>query len=366
MDGRILGYNVIAASMLSRHAGLMALRNEAFHRTHVGNGRAPQPTRHVAVLTYADGQTLDVIGPLEVFAAASRWLSDHGRAPAYRVEVLAAAVGPVRMASGLHILATRAFRNVRSGIDTLLVAGGEGTVAAMQDRALLAWLRRVAARVRRLGSVCTGTFILAEAGLLDGRRVTTHWRTCAALAKRYPQLTVDPDPIFVRDGNVYTSAGVTAGMDLALALVEEDCGRDVAMQVARGLVLFLRRPGGQAQFSAQLAMQAADREPLRELQAWIADHLDADLSVPALAARVAMSPRNFARVFTHQVGVTPGRFVEQLRIEAARRRLEESTHGVDAVAAQCGFGSAESMRLAFMRRLRVPPSAYRHRFTQLH
>ena len=344
----------------------MALRNEAFHRTHVGNGRAPQPTRHVAVLTYADGQTLDVIGPLEVFAAASRWLSDHGRAPAYRVEVLAAAVGPVRMASGLHILATRAFRNVRSGIDTLLVAGGEGTVAAMQDRALLAWLRRVAARVRRLGSVCTGTFILAEAGLLDGRRVTTHWRTCAALAKRYPQLTVDPDPIFVRDGNVYTSAGVTAGMDLALALVEEDCGRDVAMQVARGLVLFLRRPGGQAQFSAQLALQAADREPLRELQAWIADHLDADLSVPALAARVAMSPRNFARVFTHQVGVTPGRFVEQLRIEAARRRLEESTHGVDAVAAQCGFGSAESMRLAFVRRLRVPPSAYRHRFTQLH
>jgi transcriptional regulator GlxA family with amidase domain len=211
--------------------------------------------------------------------------------------------------------------------------------------------------------VCTGAFVLAAAGLLDGRRATTHWRSCASLARRYPQITVDADPIFVRDGNIYTSAGVTAGMDLALALVEEDHGREVALHVARELVLFLRRPGGQSQFSAQLAVQAADREPLRELQAWIADHLDQDLSIPALAARVAMSERNFARVFTREVGVTPARFVETARIEAARRRLEESSHGVEAVAAQCGFGTAESMRRTFLRRLRVPPSAYRHRFT---
>ncbi|HVN84128.1 MAG TPA: GlxA family transcriptional regulator [Candidatus Binatia bacterium] len=326
-----------------------------------------QATRHIALVAYPDAQILDVIGPLEVFSSAARWLGERGRTtPAYTVEVLATRSGPLRMSSGIELVAARATASVRRGIDTLLVAGGLGTQAAMQDRALLAWLRHVRPRVRRFGSVCSGTFILAEAGLLDGRRVTTHWQWCAPLAERYPQLTVDPDPIFVRDGDVYTSAGVTAGMDLALALVEEDHGRDVALQVARGLVLFLRRPGGQSQFSAQLAVQSADREPIRELQSWIADHLEADLSVPALAARVAMSPRNFARVFTQQVGVTPARFVETLRIEAARRRLEESTHGVDLVAAQCGFGSAEAMRLAFQRRLRVAPTAYRHRFAQLH
>jgi transcriptional regulator GlxA family with amidase domain len=220
----------------------------------------------------------------------------------------------------------------------------------------------MASRVRRLASVCSGTFLLAEAGLLDGRRVTTHWRGCDELARRYPALTVERDPIFVRDGTVYTSAGVTAGMDLALALVEEDHGRQVALRVARQLVMFLKRPGGQSQFSAQLALQTADREPLRELQAWIADHLDGDLSVPVLAAEVAMSERNFARIFTRQVGVTPARFVERARVEGARRRLEESTDGVEMVAVRCGFGSAEVMRRAFLRLLGVPPSAYRGRF----
>jgi transcriptional regulator GlxA family with amidase domain len=227
---------------------------------------------------------------------------------------------------------------------------------------VLAWLRRLAPRVRRIGSVCTGTFVLAAAGLLAGRRVTTHWNSAARLQQMFPALRVDADPIFIKDGKVYTSAGVTAGMDLALALVEEDCGREVAMAVARALVLFLKRPGGQSQFSAQLAAQAADREPLRELQAWIIDHVGADCSVPALAARVAMSPRNFARVFAREVGMTPGRFVERARVEAARRRLEESDDGVDGVAARCGFGSAEGMRKAFLRTLRVPPSAYRSRF----
>ena len=185
---------------------------------------------------------------------------------------------------------------------------------------------------------------------------------CDELARRYPKITVERDPIFVYDRGVYTSAGVTAGMDLALALVEEDHGRELALRVARQLVMFLKRPGGQSQFSAQLAVQAADRDPLRELQAWIADHLDTDLSVPTLAAEVAMSERNFARVFTREVGLTPARFVERARVEGARRRLEESTDGVDAVAAQCGFGSAEVMRRAFLRLLGVPPSAYRGRF----
>jgi transcriptional regulator GlxA family with amidase domain len=304
-----------------------------------------------------------VTGPLEVFAIASRWLRHSvGGAAGYEIELLAATAGAVVMSSGLRLVADRSYRAVRGGIDTLLIAGGEGVTTAIGDRALLAWLRRIAPRVRRLGSVCTGTFVLAEAGLLGGCRVTTHWRACAQLAERYPDLSVDPDPIFVRDGKIYTSAGVTAGMDLALALIEEDHGRELALKVARDLVLFLRRPGGQSQFSAQLATQAADREPIRELQAWIVEHVDEDLAVPALADRVAMSPRNFARVFVQQVGVTPARFIEKVRVEAARRRLEESAAGVDAVASQCGFGGAESMRRAFLRTLRVSPSAYRHRF----
>ncbi len=321
--------------------------------------------RRIAIVAFPNLQVLDVTGPHEVFARTARWLCEQGRRTdlAYTTELLATAPGVIAASSGLRLVVDRPLHEVRGSIDTLLVAGGTGTPAAMQDQTLLRWLRRVAPRVRRLGSVCTGAFILAEAGLLNGRRATTHWGSCAAMARRYPHVTVDADPIFVRDGNVYTSAGVTAGMDLALAMVEEDHGREVALQVARELVLFLRRPGGQSQFSSQLAVQAADREPLRELQAWIADHVGDDLSVPALAERVAMSPRNFARVFTREVGVTPARFVETARVEVARRRLEESSNGVDAVAAQCGFGTAESMRRTFLRHLHVPPSAYRHRFT---
>jgi transcriptional regulator GlxA family with amidase domain len=335
----------------------------------VGTRRqAPRPagdaTRRVAVVAFAGVQMLDVIGPLEVFSSASRWLARQcGRTtPAYTVEILAARAGAVRASSGVHLVADRAYCDVRGGLDTLLVAGGDGTAAAMGDRALLAWLRRMAPRVSRLGSVCSGTFVLAEAGLLDGRRVTTHWAVCQALAARYPTVQVDPDPIFVRDGQLITSAGVTAGMDLALALVEDDHGRDVALEVARQLVLFLRRPGGQSQFSAQLAAQAAEREPIRELQAWIGEHPDADLAVPALAQRAAMSPRNFSRVFAQQVGMTPGRYVEAVRVETARRRLEESADGVEGVAAAAGFGSSESMRRAFLRTVRVAPNAYRSRF----
>jgi transcriptional regulator GlxA family with amidase domain len=321
-------------------------------------------TRHVALVAFPGVQVLDVTGPLEVFSQASRRLFETTKRnePEYTVEVVARRAGPISTSSGIRLLADRAVGEVSGGVDTLLVAGGAGTVAAMKDELLLAWLRRMARRVRRLGSVCSGTFLLAEAGLLDGRRATTHWQFCRELAQRYPRVAVDEDPIFVRDGNVYTSAGVTAGMDLALALVEEDHGREIALAVARQLVLFLKRPGGQSQFSAQIAVQAADREPLRAVQLWIADHLDADLSVPVLARRAAMSERNFSRRFTRETGATPGDFVLRARVEAARRRLEESSEGVDTIAAQCGFGSAEVMRRAFSRTLRVPPSAYRMRF----
>lgn len=315
------------------------------------------------MVVFPDVQILDVMGPLEVFGCASRLLAARANGPvdAYRVEVVATRAGILRCSSGMRLVADRSLRSVR-GVDTLLVAGGVGTAAALRDAELVRWVRGMAPRVRRLGSVCSGSFVLAEAGLLDGRRATTHWEWCATLAERYPAVTVAADPIFVRDGKVYTSAGVTAGMDLALALVEEDYGREIALDVARQLVMFLRRPGGQSQFSAQLAAQTADREPLRDLQSWISEHPEADLSVPALARRVAMSPRNFARVFTREVGMTPARFVESVRVEAARRRLEESASGVDNVAAACGFGTAESMRRAFLRIVRVPPAAYRHRF----
>ena len=323
-----------------------------------------QSTRRIAVVAFPGVQILDVTGPLEVFATAARFARawhPAGRR-AYAVEVLAREAGPLRTQSGIGLVADRGFRAVRGGIDTLLVAGGAGTSTAMADGALLAWLRRIAPRVRRLGSVCSGTFVLAEAGLLDGRRATTHWSVGPALAARYPRVQVEPDRIFVHDRGVYSSAGVTAGMDLALAMVEDDLGRDVALQTARQLVLFLKRPGGQSQFSTQLAVQAADREPIRELQAWVAEHPEGDCSIRALARRVAMSPRNFARVFVREVGVTPARFVERTRIEAARRRLEESTDGVEDVATACGFGGAESMRRTFLRLVGVPPSGYRGRF----
>jgi len=327
----------------------------------------PKPAPHrVAMVAFPDAQILDVVGPLEVFSRTSRMLSDEGRrGPSpYAVELLAPARGAVVTSSGIALVASRSFREVRGGIDTLFVAGGRGVEAVLHDKALIRWLRQMSRKVGRLASVCTGAFLLAEAGVLDGKRAATHWRSCARLAERYPEIAVDPEPIFVRQGRVYTTAGVTAGMDLALALVEEDHGPQVARQVARELVLFLKRPGGQSQFSAQLQTQLSDRAPLLDLTSWISDHLGADLSVAALAQRVGMSPRNFARVFGRSAGVTPARHVEQLRVEAARRRLEESRSTVDEIAAQCGFGTRESMRRSFQRRLRVSPTAYRSRFAE--
>jgi transcriptional regulator GlxA family with amidase domain len=322
--------------------------------------------RRIVMVAFPDAQIIDITGPLEVFGRAARLLSDERgwRIPAYTVEIVATKAGTFATSSGIRLIADRSIANVRGPIDTLLVAGGRGTTDAVSDRALIEWLRRIARRTRRLCSVCTGAFLLAEAGLLDGLSATTHWRQCARLAAQYPAVSVETDPIFVRTGKIFTSAGVTAGIDLALALLEDDHGRDVALAVARELVMFLRRPGGQSQFSVQLSTQQADREPIRDLQRWIGDHLGADLSVEALARRAAMSPRNFARVFTREVGMTPGEFVENLRVEAARRRLEESSEGVDSIASECGFGTRESMRRAFIRTLHVPPSAYRSRFHQ--
>jgi transcriptional regulator GlxA family with amidase domain len=312
--------------------------------------------RRVVIVVFPGVQTLDVTGPAEVLRAASLI-----HPPGYEVTVGATQQGPISTSSVSFVPDAR-LDQLTGPIDTLIVAGGSGARRAEEHPWLTEWIAEAAKRSRRVASVCTGAFLLARAGVLDGRRATTHWASCAELARRYPAVTVEPDPIFVRDGNVATSAGVTAGMDLALSLVEEDLGRDVALEAARWLVVFLQRPGGQAQFSAQLAAQVADRAPLRELQAWIPDHLDEDLSVPALARRACMSDRNFARAFRRETGMTPGAYVENARVERARIALETGDLPVEAIAHQAGFGTVETMRRAFRRQVGVSPADYRTRF----
>jgi transcriptional regulator GlxA family with amidase domain len=316
------------------------------------------------MLAFPDVQMLDVTGPLEVFSRTTRWLRDSGTssATAYSVEIVGLTRGVFRASSGLRLYADHRFGEVGRGIDTLMIAGGKGAERHCKNAPLLRWIRRQAGWVRRLASVCTGAFFLGEAGLLEGRRATTHWAWCDRLGKRYPDVRVEADRIFVREGKIYTSAGVTAGMDLALAMVEEDHGRKVALAVARELVMYLQRPGGQSQFSAQLEVQLAEQQPLRDLQAHIVDHPAEDLAVETLARRVAMSPRNFARVFTREVGTTPARFVTSGRVETARRLLEESSEGLDRICSLSGFGTPESMRRAFLRIVGVTPSQYRERF----
>jgi transcriptional regulator GlxA family with amidase domain len=310
------------------------------------------------VVAFDGVQSLDVTGPVEVLTRGGELAEDP-----YDVEVVGARPGEVVTSSGLRWLLARGLGDVRGRIDTLIVAGGEGTAAAMADVRLLAAIRRTAARAERVASVCSGAFLLAEAGLLAGRRVTTHWDSCELLARRYPEVEVDPEPIFVRDGRVSTSAGVTAGMDLALAFVEEDHGREVALATARRLVMYVQRPGGQAQFSGVLRAQAvAARGPLLEVQRWVQAHPAADCSVEALAARAAMSPRNFARAFVREAGATPARWVEQVRIEAARLLLETTDVPVEGIAVDSGFRTAETLRRAFLRHLRVAPTDYRKRF----
>ncbi|MFE6101966.1 GlxA family transcriptional regulator [Streptomyces laurentii] len=318
-----------------------------------------QRSRSVLVVLYDGVQTLDVTGPVEVFVGGAR---AAGRPGAYTIRTASLDGGPVRTSCGLRILPDTSLAEAVAGgpPHTLLVPGGHGS--RTPDPGLVAWLRTHGSAAERLVGVCTGTVLLAEAGQLDGHRVTTHWVACDLLARDHPEVTVDPDPIFVRDGRIATSAGVTAGIDLALALLEEDLGRDAALTVARYLVVFLRRPGNQAQFSASLATQTARREPLRDVQHWIAEHPEDDLSVPVLAARARLSPRHFARAFRAETGTTPGRYVDRVRLEHARRLLEESARGVEEVARAAGYGTPEAMRRAFVKALGTPPADYRRRF----
>jgi len=331
------------------------------------NGKSPlEPlTRRIVFVAGPGVEILDLVGPLQVFARASEMhaMENSASPPIYSVEVVTVSSRRSLVANcGLRITADKTFREVRGKIDTLLVAGGDAIEQNETKPEAVRWLKRISPQIRRIGSVCTGAMLLARAGLLDGRRATTHWNWCQALIKHAPRTDVDPHPIFVRDDNVYTSAGVTAGMDLALALVEEDHGSRLALQVARNLVLYLRRPGGQSQFSAALSLQLTDRKPLRELEAWVLDNLYKPLTVPVLAQRVAMSPRNFARVFAKEMKTTPAKFVERLRVEAARRRLEESHNSMEMIADECGFGNINSMRNVFQRTLKIAPGQYRRHF----
>jgi transcriptional regulator GlxA family with amidase domain len=322
-------------------------------------------TRRIVFVAGSGVEILDLVGPLQVFARSSEMhaRTNPGSPPIYSVEVVTISSRRSLIANcGVRITADTTLRELRGKIDTLLVAGGDAIEQNEINPEAVRWLKKNAGRIRRIGSVCTGAMLLARAGLLDGRRATTHWNWCQTLIKRAPRAHVDAEPIFVRDENVYTSAGVTAGMDLALALVEEDHGSRLALQVARNLVLYLRRPGGQSQFSAALSLQLTDRKPLRELEAWVLDNLQEPLAVPLLAERVAMSPRNFARVFTKEMNTTPAKFVERLRVEAARRRLEESHNSMEMIADECGFGNVNSMRNVFQRTLKIAPGQYRRHF----
>ncbi|HVW31737.1 MAG TPA: helix-turn-helix domain-containing protein [Acidimicrobiia bacterium] len=319
--------------------------------------------REVVVAGHPGVLGMELTGACDIIGLANAVAAEAGRPPPYRLTVASMGGGPLELWGGLQLAGTADLAGLRRPIDTLLVVGGPCAHQAAEDGNFVGVVRRLAARSRRIGALCTGAFILAEAGVLDGRRATTHWMYGELLAQRHPGVDVDTDPVFMSSADgVWTTAGVTASYDLLLSFVEEDLGADVARDIARVLVVFLRRTGNQAQFSAQLRTQVADRSPLRELQQYIADHPDADLSLAALARRAHMSPRHLGRVFCQQVGMSPGRYVERIRLETARRRLEESDQSVEAVAQAAGFGSTETMRRVFVTNLAVSPTDYRRRF----
>ena len=321
----------------------------------------PNPVRVIDVLAYPAVQLLDVTGPVQVFASANDLVAGAGGAPPYELRIVAQGGKGVTASAGVTV-ATGPLSKPDEPLDTLLVAGGEGVEAAIENSVLVDWVRERATQARRVASVCTGAFMLAAAGVLDGRRAATHWKYCAKLAQRFPAVRVESDPIFVCDGSVWTSAGVTAGIDLALALVEEDLGRSMALAVARYLVVFLKRPGGQAQFSAALALQTAD-DRFGALHDWINKHLASDLSLSVLADQAGMSERSFSRHYAEATGQTPARAIERLRVEAARRLLSESRLPVKRIAQRCGFGSEETMRRSFARLIDITPQDYRARFS---
>ncbi|NTF44348.1 GlxA family transcriptional regulator [Rhizobium rhizogenes] len=315
--------------------------------------------RTIVIVVPDNAQSLDVSGPFDVFLEANR--QAPGKAN-YHIRTLSAQRERTVRAGGISLVTDGTIYDDDSGIDTLLIAGTPDYLQAYQGNELHQWLRRRIPSTRRHGSVCTGAFFLAAAGLLDGHTATTHWQHAAELADRFPEVNVVPDQIYVEDGPLWTSAGVTAGIDLALKLIEDDHGRELALRVAKRLVVFLKRPGGQSQFSVHLAAQIATEGRIQSIQHWILDHLSLDLTLAALASRTAMSVRNFSRVFLQETGATPADFVEMARVDSARRLLEDTEMPLQRVASSCGFANPDTMRKAFLRRIGTGPSEYRERF----
>ncbi len=318
--------------------------------------------RTIVMPLFSDFQPLDVVGPHEVFISANDAMDVLGMAgDRYEVLLCATTLDPVRSESGLLLSPTGTFEDTPGSaiIDTLLVPGGMSTRDEATNNDLVEWLQSASTGVARVGSVCTGTFLLARAGIITDEKVTTHWAWASLLAKQFPRLDVDPDPIYRVDGNVWTSAGVTAGIDLALAMVEQDCGAAVAKLVARGLVVYLHRPGGQSQFGSPVWSQATEMQPIRDACDYIHQSPEVDLSVRALASFVGMSERNFTRVFRAEIGESPARYVDRVRVDAARTILERESATIEQVARRTGFSSAEVLRRAFHRRLGISPAAYR-------
>jgi transcriptional regulator GlxA family with amidase domain len=333
-------------------AAASTVNNRSRHRN------AAQKSRRVIVVVVPPVDELDLVGPLQVFSSVNRL----AKRQIYSIEIVTNAK-PLKVEGEnglLAFLAERRFPEVSGEFDSVLLVCGLATRNA-HDPALFAWLKKTACSVRRLGAVCVGSFLLAEAGLLNGRKATTHWKFGLELKKRFPRVHVESDPLWVRDGNIYTCAGISAGIDLALAWAEEDCGSVIAHEAARELVLYLRRPGGQKQLSVSLSSQASEMKLLQELQVWIAENLRRKLSVPALADRLAMSVRNFERVFTRELGRTPAQYILQARVEAARQQLERSDRGLKEIAVNCGFGSADAMRRSFSRLVGITPAQYRRK-----
>jgi transcriptional regulator GlxA family with amidase domain len=329
----------------------------------ISNKSIMSDIKHIVILVPANVSILDVAGPLDVFTKAKDYIRENYPAikESYITHVLSFDSSiQVNTSAGLPIITEGGIETIKYEVDTVLVAGNSTMTSIPQ--LLLDWLNENVNKVHRMGSICAGAFVLAKAGILNGRRATTHWMVCDKLARLYPEIKVETDPIFVKDGNVYTSAGISTGMDLSLAMVEEDFGRDIAVGAARRLVLYLKRPGNQSQFSNILNYQTVDYEPISKIMDWIIDHLEEELTVELLAERAMMSPRNFARVFLRETGITPAKYIEKLRLETARRRLEETRLSLDEISNECGVGNADGLRRLFLRHMKTTPSDYRKSF----
>jgi len=313
----------------------------------------------IAILAIPGVQMLDVVGPMDVFSEANAHIGD---APKYEVDIVGIDMNDVKAVNGMRFSPDCSIENTSRIYQTILVAGSPTIRLYESNENLIKWLLGRASHAQRVCSVCSGAFLLAHAGLLNGRRATTHWNSASRLAKGFPKVKVDPDPIYIKDGPIYTTAGVTASLDLALALVEEDHGRAVSLRIAKELILYIKRPGGQSQFSMHLAAQIAENGPTRDIQQWIVENVEKDLRVETLAIKLGMSPRNFARLFKKESRDTPADYVEKARVEAARRLLEGSDHPLKVVAAKVGFSDQSGLRRAFMRQLNVLPATYRSNF----